>query len=165
MGLDNIPKNYPCKTLGTAVMVKMKDRDGNVFVDSEGDTHDQIDCEATQEAYGCPWYKNFGKRRADSVGGIFGTSCWYRGKYAYAMLSSLEIGEPEVLYGDAEGEIAPDTLRELAYDMDEAMKDAVTGERQTQIIWEGENVAGQYWYLRDWLIWTADQCEGAMAWY
>jgi hypothetical protein len=81
------------------------------------------------------------------------------------MLSSLGIGNPELLYGDEEGEIAPDTLRKLAYDMDHAMKDAVTGERETRIIWEGENVAGQYWYLRDWLAWTADQCEGAMAWY
>ena len=49
MGLDNIPHNYPCKTQGTVVMVKMLDqRTGDVFIDESGETVDQIDCKATQ---------------------------------------------------------------------------------------------------------------------
>jgi hypothetical protein len=38
MGLDNIPRRYPCDREGTAV------KDG-----------DSIDCAATIEAGGCPW--------------------------------------------------------------------------------------------------------------
>jgi len=54
MGLNNYPHPYPCKKLGIVV-----------FTEEE-----KIDCDRTIE---CPF------RNDDTLTGIFGTSCWYRG--------------------------------------------------------------------------------------
>ena len=75
MGLDNIPREYPCATKATR------------------DSDNRIDCVKTQEENNCPWknekesspmVKNIGK-----TVGIFGTDCWYRGKYGNFLLDIL----------------------------------------------------------------------------
>ena len=76
MGLDNIPREYPCAAKATR------------------DSDNRIDCVKTQEENNCPWknekenspmVKNIGK-----TVGIFGTDCWYRGKYGNFLLDILE---------------------------------------------------------------------------
>lgn len=162
MGLDNIPHTYPCKTQGTAVIVKMIDRQtGGPYTDEDGNTVDQIDCDETMACGGCPWRNALGGRPG-AVYGILGTACWYRGKYGFAMLDALGI-DGEVLYGDADGRISPDKARALASEMFDAQSnDEWT--RNDRIMWEDENVAAEYWYLHDWLLWTAMECEGFDAW-
>ena len=75
MGLDNIPREYPCAAKATR------------------DSDNRIDCVKTQEENNCPWknekesspmVKNIGK-----TVGIFGTDCWYRGKYGNFLLDIL----------------------------------------------------------------------------
>ena len=165
MGLDNIPHTYPCKTQGTVVTVKMIDqRTGDIFIDENGETVDQIDCDQTMACGGCPWKKALGDLPG-AVYGIFGTPCWYRGKYGHSMLNALGI-DAEVLYSGTgeDGLITPNDARELANRMNDAYSD--DGEaRHTVIMWGDENVADEFWYLHDWLIWTALECEGVDAWY
>lgn len=78
MGLDNIPKIYPCQKAGTAVMSSRED--GSSFVD----------CDSTIDCGGCiykiqtetdPLVKD-----TVAVYGMFGTPCWYRGKYGNSLL-------------------------------------------------------------------------------
>jgi len=74
MGLDNIPREYPCAAKATR-------------------TDGKIDCVLTQEAGNCTWQN---KRESDpmvkhisTTTGIFGTDCWYRGKYGNFLLDVL----------------------------------------------------------------------------
>ena len=95
---------------------------------------------------------------------MFGTDCWYRGKYGYAMLNALGI-DGEALYGgDDYSTITPVMLRTLANEMNDRFSE--DGEARHEVImWEGENVADDFWYLHDWLMWTAIECDGADAWF
>lgn len=76
MGLDNIPKEYPC------IDVAVKDQDG------------RIDCIETQACGKCTWQNEYQSNPMvkDSVPttGIMGTDCWYRGKYGNGLLSMLD---------------------------------------------------------------------------
>ena len=162
MGLDNIPKNYPCRTQGTVVTVKVIDRTtGDLYRDENGETVDQIDCDQTKACGGCPWQKALGDRPG-AVYGLFASSCWYRGKWGYHILDALGI-DAEDLYGDDDQNISPNTARELA----DAIHDRFTDDawtRQTEIDVDGDNVADDVWYLHDWLLWVALECDGAIAW-
>lgn len=159
MGLDNIPNNYPCKTNGTAVMVKMIDqRTGEPYIDENGETVDQINCDSTMECGGCPWKVRLGDR-AGSVLGIFGTHCWYRGKYGVSLLSMLDM-DAEALYGNSDHKVTVPVLRELIAEMDERLDytEPVIGPN-------GSDLRDDYRYLRDWMEFVADECDGAEAWY
>jgi len=68
MGLDNYPDPYPCRKLGVVV-----------FTEEE-----KIDCDRTVQ---CPF------RDDDTPTGIFGTSCWYRGKVLARELEALGMNE------------------------------------------------------------------------
>lgn len=64
MGLDNYPDPYPCKKLGVVI-----------FTEDE-----RIDCDRTAQ---CPF------RHDDTPTGVFGASCWYRGKILARELEAL----------------------------------------------------------------------------
>ena len=162
MGLDNIPNEYGCKAKGTAVLVPLTDSDGKAIIDEYGNPEVQIDCKATQEAGGCPWSKVFGERQG-RVYGMFGTDCWYRGKYGFALLNAFGL-EGEILYGDESQIVSAEDCHELADEMVSAFTTA-DGERKMEIMWEGENVAQDWWYLADYLRWSAIVCNGLNAWY
>lgn len=74
MGLDNIPREYPCKDKATRVNGK-------------------IDCVQTQDEGNCPWQNekenNHMVKYIERVPGLFGTDCWYRGKYGNFLLDIL----------------------------------------------------------------------------
>lgn len=92
MGLDNIPKKYPCKENNLAIL----------------DANNKIDCQKTQDIGHCP-YKNL--RDGDPlvntirpVYGILGAYCWYRGKYGNYLLDIIvddDVENPPIdFYGD-----------------------------------------------------------------
>lgn len=161
MGLDNIPKNYPCEAQGTAVIVNRTDATGNVILDDDGSVMTTINCEATQSCGGCPW-KNALPPTEGRVMGIFGTDCWYRGKYGNALLeevtSSDPMGDNLSFYGDNEDgtEKSPESCVELADFIDgllSAMGDD-TEEYKSDLEYAS-------WYLR----WSAEVCGGLVCWY
>ena len=77
MGLDNMPKTYPCIKEGTAIL----NDDG------------QLNCEATQKANQCPYQRELLAdpilENAIPVYGMFGLDCWYRGKYGNYLLGQM----------------------------------------------------------------------------
>jgi hypothetical protein len=151
MGLDNIPKQYPCKKQGTAVLVE----------------DERIDCQSTQAAGGCPWL-NANPPTEGRVYGVMGTDCWYRGKYGNYLLEEVTdadpMGDNGSFYGDNEDETekSPESCERLAEIIAEAIKTyepsdlAETDKRET---YEGLKYAE--WYLR----WAARECDGLICWY
>ena len=167
MGLDNIPKQYACKKKGTAVMVQRLDREGNVIIDPEtNEPLMSIDCAETQKAGGCPWLTELEKQddsiKGGRVYGMFGTDCWYRGKYGNYLLETVTtediMGDGFSFYGDNEDgtEKSPQDCRDLANFID-TVCDA-TDEMDGEIY---HNLRYAEWYLR----WAADECDGLVCWY
>lgn len=74
MGLDNIPREYPCAAKATR-------------------TDGKIDCVKTQEQGNCTWKNekenDYMVKDINATSGIFGTDCWYRGKYGNFLLDIL----------------------------------------------------------------------------
>lgn len=168
MGLDNIPNTYACQTRGTAVMVTAADKDGNPILDENGLPEVALSCEKTQEAGGCPWKTVLGDRDGQVLG-LFGTECWYRGKYGVWLLDELGMSfHAMMLYGEGEeigsGHISEDQLHRIADAIQEKFLNE-DGTRQTEIIVDGENRAADVWYLADWCRFTATYSDGAEAWY
>lgn len=165
MGLDNIPHEYPCKTAGTAVMVKVKDKHGLPLLDSETQAHiEQVSCVDTQDAGGCPWKNALGDGELSkgSVLGMFGTDCWYRGKYGEYLISLLGLDGEYTFYGDNEDEThkSPESCIALANAMDEAL-----GDNPEILDSNGEDVTvyARYasWYAR----WAGENAGGLTCWY
>ena len=141
MGLDNIPKNYPCKKQATAVL----------------DDDERIDCQATQACGGCPW-KNANKPEDGQVLGMFGTDCWYRGKYGNFLLREMGLDDSDLnFYGDNEEgtEKSPESCVALA----DVIQEALDSDRFESEIEQGLRYAE--WYLR----WAAEECDGLDCWY
>ncbi|MBW1926152.1 MAG: hypothetical protein JRI35_02960 [Deltaproteobacteria bacterium] len=76
MGLDNIPKPYPCVAMNKAI----KTTDG------------KIDCDKTIKAGGC----DFAGMKHPV--GMFGTFCWFRGKALVRELGAIGYPDAEFLY-------------------------------------------------------------------
>jgi len=81
MGLDNIPRILPCKKAGTAIFASEY---------PETDEHNIVDCEATIQCGGCPYKQAYENdplvMNSVPAYGIFGTPCWYRGKWGNSLL-------------------------------------------------------------------------------
>jgi len=182
MGLDNIPHRYPCERLGTAVKVSLHDKDGNELIDeASGLPVKQTNCDQTIEQKGCPYMLAYEKSRlaGGSVTGLFGTHCWYRGKYGNYLLEALDIDDNEHnFYGDNEDGThkSPDSCRALADLMESQMdkvsanipakgKDANNEVESAIITLQGEDVTKEVKYAIWYLRWVADECGGMDAWY
>lgn len=167
MGLDNIPYQYPCRTQGTAVLITRKDQDGNTILDDDGSVLQMCDCQATQSAGGCPYLIALNRDLGDADGrvtGMFGTDCWYRGKWGNHLLQELGIyDEPHIsFYGDNDdGSVkSAESCRKLA--------DALTDEwkrRETKVVINDEDVSKEIQYAAWWARWAADECDGSRCWY
>ena len=140
MGLDNIPREYPCAAKATR------------------DSDNRIDCVKTQEENNCPWknekesspmVKNIGK-----TVGIFGTDCWYRGKYGNFLLDILndKVDQYEMheyhFYGENDDGLDTD----YCFDMAKWMRDnteqfAFNAKKYIQTNQPNENVKD---YINDW---------------
>jgi len=164
MGLDNFPQKYPCKTQGTAVLVTRRDEDGKAYTEEDGSEVKMIDCKATQACGGCPYKNEFDKSglNGGAVYGMFGTDCWYRGKYGNALLDEAgfyDDSDSLNFYGDNEDgtEKSPEscvTLADVIGDILDENDPALDKE-----VRDGLKYAE--WYLR----WAAEYCEGLGAWY
>lgn len=162
MGLDNIPKNYPCKTKGTAVLVARKNHQtGEDIIDP--DTNQpmmSIDCEATQACGGCPWKNAYeaSNLEAGPTTGMFGTDCWYRGKYGNYLIETLGGFEADDLsfYGDNEDgtEKSVYSCISTADYIDELLAETFAPE-----------IAADARYASWWLRWVADEADGSVCWY
>lgn len=85
MGLDNMPKEYPC------ALKAARDKDN------------RIDCVQTQNENNCTWKsKKESNPMVNHLSGatsMFGTDCWYRGKYGNFLIGILNGNED---YDDSE---------------------------------------------------------------
>lgn len=160
MGLDNFPKNYPCKTQGTAVMVQRKNHEGTLLTHEDGSPDMVIDCDGTQACGQCPYKNAFDKSGLDggAVYGMFGTPCWYRGKYGNHLLDLVEIDTDDYnFYGDNEDgtEKSAQSCKSLADAISEALTEFDGANEYADELRYAE------WYLR----WASEKCDGLGAWY
>jgi hypothetical protein len=167
MGLDNMPMVYPCVKEKTAIM-----DDG------------RIDCEATQKANQCPYKR---EKESDpltkdmrSIYGMFGTDCWYRGKYGNNLLSKMRNHNPEFpydedgFYGDIDyneekqGGISEDecqTMSEVMINFTESWIHYVDTKGTTETGEERENLINDWLYAAWWLKFVGNYGEGSGVWY
>jgi len=106
MGLDNIPREYPC------ALKAARDEDN------------RIDCVKTQEQNNCTWKNekesNLMVKHISRTTGMFGTDCWYRGKYGNFLLDILEgnVGQFETheytFYGEGDDGLDIDYCNNMA---------------------------------------------------
>lgn len=169
MGLDNIPNAYPCIKRGTAIRVQQTDAEGKVILDDDGNPRLATDCGATQSAGGCPWQNrvttDLGGDTKGRVSGLFGTDCWYRGKWGNHILQALGIyDEPDMsFYGDnTDGSYkSPESCLKLADALE--MKWKANEGRIT--IDDDEQVGDDVQYAAWWLRWVAEEADGSACWY
>lgn len=165
MGLDNFPRNYPCKTQGTAVKVQRTNREGDLLTHEDGSPDMVISCEQTQACGGCPYKNAYDKSglAGGAVYGMLGTDCWYRGKYGNYLLSVAGVDEFSYSFfgdNDDQTEKSADSCEELA----DAIGEALT-ELNGQLIVDGEDITDQLRYAEWYLRWAAEECDGLGAWY
>lgn len=166
MGLDNIPREYPCVLKGTVIKNDI----------------DQIDCEQTQKSGGCP-YKN--ERESDPmlkdtipVYGMFGTDCWYRGKYGNYLLGEMYSFNEEfpydssTFYGDMDGEeegISPNHCLAVSETMKDYIEEWVRYvQTQSDVKDDPENqqrLINDWIYASWWLKFVGENANGSAVWY
>lgn len=167
MGLDNIPAVYPCKKQGTAV------------TNPEG----TILCDETIKQGGCPYTDEFNKdpmlKNAVPVYGMFGTNCWYRGKYGNWLLDQMANYNKEfpfdgnALYGENINEEQEGLSSEGCFHLYDAMakytedwihyvktESEVAGNQEDE-----ERLINDWIYASWWLKFVAENAEGFIAWY
>ena len=159
MGLDNIPKEYPCAAKATR------------------DSDNRIDCAKTQEENNCTW-KNEREsnpivKNINPAGSMFGTDCWYRGKYGNYLLGILSQSDNlddslYTFYGDGDDGIsARDCL-----DMSKWMKDNteqfaynLQKEENKQLDTLDSDYINDWIYASWWLEFVGKNCDGSKVWW
>ena len=172
MGLDNIPKQYPCKTQGTVVMTPRLNERGEPVKQQDGDDfHLVIDCQATQACGGCPYVNELNKQDKEALGnpvyGMFGTDCWYRGKYGNYLMEAIGYGDSDEFsfYGDNEDgtEKSSASCLTLAQVIDEAFDEC--DEEDGVYRMGGEDISPDLRYASWYLKWAAEFADGLVCWY
>lgn len=173
MGLDNMPYKYPCKTQGTAILEPRISREtGEALLDDDGQPMMTIKCEETQAAGGCPYQNAFAKSGITEgrVYGMFGTDCWYRGKYGNAILSEAStnniMGDVFTFYGDNEDGSykSAESCIQLA-DFIKIVTDSYTDKDFSQDAEEKTEIVNGLRYAEWYLRWAAEECDGLECWY
>ena len=170
MGLDNIPKQYPCTSGGTAVMEPRLDKDGVALTEDDGSPMMVIDCEATQAFGGCPYTRELDKQDKALLGnpihGIFGTDCWHRGKYGNYLLDALGYDTDDLsFYGDNEDgtEKSKASCLSLANSIDASIDDCQ--EEGGVYRMNGDDVTPDLRYASWYLKWASEFTDGLVCWY
>ena len=145
-------------------MVQRKNHEGVLLTEEDGSPSMAVSCEDTQACGGCPYKNAFDKSGLDggAVYGMFGTDCWYRGKYGNYLLSVAGVDDDEYnFYGDNEDatEKSADSCEQLADIIGEVLVDS------GQIMADGEDITEQLKYAEWYLRWAAKECDGLAAWY
>ena len=160
MGLDNIPRQYPCEEKA---------------IREEG----RIDCVATQNAGFCTWKNEYESNPLVNdtrpAIGIFGTDCWYRGKYGNWLLSVLEdqddayhtTKEGYSFYGNGDGEeegISPDECLEMSKWMADNTELFAFQARKNHPD-RAQEITKDWIYASWWLKFVGEKCDGSQVWY
>lgn len=170
MGLDNIPAVYPCRLHQTAVL----DNDG------------RIDCQETIKQNRCPYHtiKNSDPFIKDVGGvlGMFGTECWYRGKYGNYLLDKMrnwndafseEMGDGS-FYGDIQetdenqGGISAEECLRMSEIMARYLESWIAFVKNThEYATEEDKQRGinDWIYATWWLKFVGENAEGSGVWY
>jgi hypothetical protein len=173
-----MPHVYPCKNQGTAVVeervVEYEGENGEMLTD----TSYPVDCEKTIEVNGCP-FMNADPPKEGAVLGMFGTHCWYRGKYGNWVIGALKSETNDINetpdYYDGEnsfyGTNAESTHRPAneCVELADEMQSDLDERGGTLVFFNSENEADDrtadakyaIWYLR----WSAEYCDGMDAWF
>lgn len=165
MGLDNIPAEYPCIVRGLAVYVDVVDENGVVKThEHDGLPIQQHSCNATQEAGRCPILLDTTRPTEGAVTGIFGTDCWYRGKWGYVVAAELDVDASDLYGREDTARLDEDGCFALAEDIAEALEErlAETGAFKND---EGDDLEPDARYLIWWLRYVATEAGGMRAWY
>ena len=167
MGLDNIPREYPCRNQGVAVLTE----DG------------KIDCNATIESGKCPHnnMKNSNPLIKDSIIplGMIGTNCWYRGKYGAYLLEQMKnyiedfSYDENTLYGneldDGNNGLAASECLNISNEMiaySEAWAHYVkTNSEVAGDLDKEKDLINDWSYLAWWLKFIGEECNGSISWY
>lgn len=156
MGLDNIPKNYPCIN--------------NAIKDEEG----IIDCQASQQNGLCTWKNEYESnpllKETGPTLGMFGTDCWYRGKYGNYLLALLneEVPHDYSFYGngyeDGSEGISPDECIEISRFMRNHAENFayVAGIKEPE---SSRTLINDYIYAAWWLEFVGSFSDGSEVWY
>jgi hypothetical protein len=165
MGLDNIPKVYPCQKENTAIL----DKDG------------RIDCDETISAGKCPHKREMEssvllkQSNAKPTYGMFGVACWYRGKYGNMLLALLENGSMDTyqdtvysFYGEGGDDGEKGLSVEYCYNMSQYMKnhtEEFSNRAYVNYPDEAEDLIKDWIYACWWLGFVAEYAEGSSTWY
>jgi hypothetical protein len=165
MGLDNIPKVYPCKKENTAILTE----DG------------RIDCVETINAGKCPWKRESENSHLLKVSGakptygMLGVGCWYRGKYGNMLLSLLENGSLDAyentvysFYGNGGDDGEEGLSIQYCEDMSQYMKnhtEEFSNRAYVNYPDEAEDLIKDWIYATWWLQFVAENAEGSAVWY
>jgi hypothetical protein len=171
MGLDNIPKEYPCEQQGIATL------------DEKG----RIDCNLTQSKGNCPWKNEFEKsvllKEARPTYGMLGTDCWYRGKYGNFLLRLLEdvpednyfVDTKYSFYGDGIPEEKSEGMSiDYCLDMSSYMESNTENfahkakqyvENQKENEFDEKSLINDWIYATWWVKFAAEHCNGSSVWY
>jgi len=161
MGLDNMPMVYPCVKENTAIM-----KDG------------RIDCEETIKADQCPYKR---EKESDpltkdmrSVYGMFGTDCWYRGKYGNNLLAKMKRHnndfpyDEDGFYGDGEDGISEDECSDMSdvmINFTESWVHYVNTNIDYETEEERKTLIDDWIYAAWWLKFVGNYGEGSGVWY
>jgi hypothetical protein len=162
MGLDNIPKEYPCKKNNMAVF------------DDEG----RISCEKTINIGQCPLHNlkdnDLLVRDANPVYGVFGTDCWYRGKYGNMLLSIMDesgyrapidfFGENHS-YQETPPGLSPANCLNLSDWMNEHIEVFTRVVKNRYPEHEAQSLIKDWMYASWWLRFVAKFANGSDVWY
>lgn len=161
MGLDNMPMTYPCVKENSAIM-----KDG------------RIDCEATIKADQCPYRREKENdpltKDMRSVYGMFGTDCWYRGKYGNYLLKTMQDFNPlfpydeDGFYGDTEDGISEDeclTMSDVMLNFTESWVHYVDTKAEFGNKEERKTLIDDWIYAAWWLKFVSNYGEGSGVWY
>lgn len=156
MGLDNIPKKYPCI--------------GHEIRDEEG----KIDCQANQKNGLCTWKNEYESnpllKESGPTLGMFGTDCWYRGKYGNYLLDLLSEDVPHNYsfygngYEDGSEGISPSECIEISHFMRQHAENFayVAGIKEPE---NSRSLINDYIYATWWLEFVGNFSDGSEVWY
>ena len=163
MGLDNIPREYPCKARGVAVFVPELDADGTTKLHADGTTKLVMSCTATKEAGVCPLLNAPDRPENGAVYGMLGTDCWYRGKWGVHLLEHLGVSDYS-LYGGDNDALGEEDCELFANTIEDALNEWLTEHDNTFVI-DGDELTDDVRYLIWWLRFVAREADGFTTWY
>lgn len=141
-------------------MSPILDNEGNAILRDDGTPDTRISCQETQAAGGCPVLLDTTRPSDGAVLGIFGTDCWYRGKYGAGLMEALGLDDNEI-YND----LSPSECDDLAGALESALEYWLERHNGTANFWGDGDVQNDVRYFIWWLRFVAREANGCNAWY